>query len=559
MADIHVDPSSLREAAEKLIEASDQLDGLGDEAMQVAAGAPSYDGQFGNQVQSMGLEAHASLGVLAIQLSELSDALLLKADEFEAADAETLEGLGGLMARFRGLIDSLARPTGLAGSFPSPVFAWLFQVDEPSPEDEESEPWFGPLAIELAKAWNWYNQNVNQRLIDGMDQWSGIGENGQRIAQYYMAQLWFAYDETVNKPISESTETWQGNAASARTIVLYSLARLWFGFDKTVNQPINRAIDVLPERAENLNLTQGPGPDPTGPLAPTLAALSAVDSSGDSISLVGSELATMIEERGVSVTFLDVNFGVVPLEGRVVLPEYLAGAAPVGAGNVSFAAHEFTHVLERDLNDPAYWPSGWPSLGGARVVGDSTNYMEVVSNIVGLTVEYDVLSQSDPLAPRLVDIQNDLATYADSDPLNATRYLVSESWDPNDLGANAVYRANYVHELTVADHRIPTDGWDYWLREMGFSDAAVAHIDDIASQGSAEYVDPATIDVQTGQVVTPTPSPTAMPSATPTSTSTPTVTPTPTPTPTATPTSTSSTPPPASPSSTPGTPTQGSP
>ena len=222
---------------------------------------------------------------------------------------------------------------------------------------------------------------------------------------------------------------------------------------------------------------------------------------------------------------------------------------------MGFLSHEFTHLLERELKGETYWPDGGPSLVGVRFLGDSTNYMEVISNIVGETVEHDLISQI-PTAnrtqvenDRLLQIEEDLATYTDSDALNATRYLVQESWDPNNPGANEVYRENYLHELTIADHRIPADGWDHWLDEMGFSDDAIQHIKDIASKGTAEHVDPATIDTQTGRLSTPTPTPTSTPTSTPTPTQSPTVTPTATSTPSATPTVT--------PSSTSPPPTQG--
>ena len=176
--------------------------------------------------------------------------------------------------------------------------------------------------------------------------------------------------------------------------------------------------------------------------------------------------------------------------------------------------------------------------------------MEVLSNIVGQTVEYGLLVAQIPPGgqitnppPRLIEIQNNLATYTDWDALNASRYLVTESWNPNDPSANRVYRANYVHELAVAGHRIPAGGWDHWLKEMGFTDESIQHIKDIASQGTLSSVDEASIDLQDGEPVTPTPTPTSTPTSTPTPTASPTATPTasstPSPTPTATPSSTS--------------------
>ncbi len=543
MPDIRVDPHSLRQAAAKLGEAAEETGSLGEEAAEAAAGAPSYDGQFGSQVQSLGAEAHAQMTAVATKLSALSEALLLKTEEFEAADSETQAGLQGLLAQLRGWIDSMGQLKAPAWLFPSPLFAWLFQEGEPPPE--EPEPWYGGLVLELSKAWDWYHQNVNQRIYDSVDTWQGIGENGRRITLYYLAQLWFEYDKAVNLPIYDSVETWRGNANSARTIVLYGLARAWFGYDKTINEPIYGVVDAV----RNLHRVQGPGADSDGPIAEYLDKFSAADASGNLISPVGSEIAGLIENRqdGITITFVDFNAGIVPWRGYVVLPPNFADGGQVGApGNVGLVAHELTHVLERELNDPMYWPSGAPlSFGGARLVGDSTNYMEVLSNIIGKTVEYDLLSEANPTSARLDVIERELATYTDADALNAVRYLVK-----SENGVE-VYRDNYVHELGISDHRIPAGGWDHWLKTMGFTDTAIQHIRDIASQGTAVHVDQAELDQNTGLVVTATSTPTAQPTATPP----PTLTPTPTSTPAPTATSTASPSASSSPTPTPGKPT----
>jgi len=554
---IRVNPSLLRQAAGEISRLAQELRSAGDRARQATQHAPGYDGQFGPPVASIGSEAVARVQAEAARLTEASAWLLARAEAFEAADAQSQQGL---RSQLSGWIHS-ERSMELPWIFSAPLIQWLLGDEIPQGVEDPNDPWWKQLVLEFAKAWNWYHQNINQGIYDSVDAWRGIDENARKIAQFYLAQLWFLYDKTVNRAIYESAETWKGNTSNARTIVLMSLARLWFGYDRAVNQRINWAVDVLPERAENLDRTQGPGPDPNGPIGPSLARLSETDASGNPVSQVGSELATMIEARGVSVTFLDVGFGAVPLEGRVVLPEYLADAAPSDPG---FVAHELTHVLERDLNDAAYWPSGGLSVEGARFpipLGDSTNYMEVVSNIVGLTVEYDVRFADDPKDPGLAGILDNLATYADADALNATRFLIRESWDVNNAEANAIYRANYAHEFTVADHRIPAGGWDSWLKQMGFSDAAVQHIQALASQGTAEYVDPVSLDPTSGLPVTATPTATATPTSTPTPTalptSTPTLTPTPTPTPLSTPSPSpiSSPTPSATPSAPPATPT----
>ena len=548
MPDIRVDPPALRQTAAKFRQAADRLLALAEEGEETAASAPSFDGQFGPRVQSLGLEAHAQMTAVATKLTVLSDALLIKAEEFEAADHETEGGLAGLFAQFRAWIASLGQPQGSPWLFLSPAFEWLFQDVDPPDEGEPPQPWYGPLAIELGKAWNWYHQNVNVPIYESLETWRGIGENGNKIALYYLGQIWFAYDKVVNQPIYEGVETWRGNLDNARTIVLYGLARLWFGYDKLVNQPIYAGIEALPDKAENLMVVQWPGSPGNGPLTDAFAQMSTKDANGDWISPVGAELTELIGERAIVVTYLDINAGAVPLGfapfgiqlgGYVILPEVYAGlpASSLQPDDMGFYAHESTHVLERNLNDPRYWPTGGLSFGGVRPLGDSTNYMEVVSNIVGLTVEYDLLSQSSPGDARLDDIQDALATYTDADALNASRYLVK-----SNPGID-VYRANYLHELNISDHRIPAGGWDYWLGEMGFSEEAFQHIRDIASQGTPEYVDPSKIDPQAAQLVTPTQTPTATPTSTPTST--------PTPTPTASPSASPTPSPPSSPTATP--------
>jgi len=575
MPDIRVDPPALRQTAAKIRQAADRVLALAEEGEETAASAPSYDGQFGPQVQSMGLEAHAQMTAVATKLTALSDALLIKAEEFEAADHETEGGLAGLIAQFRAWIASLGRPQGSPWLFLSPAFEWLFQDGGPDDNGQSPQPWYATLAIELSKAWDWYHRSINLPLYDELAAWQGIDDNGRKIALYHLGQIWFAYDKVVNQPIYEGVETWKGNLDNARTIVMYGLARLWFGYDKAVNQPIYKGVEALPEDLGNLFVVQTPLSGPGGPISDWLTTLAAADTSGNPISQVGTELANLIGDRTTTVTFLDLPAGVVPWRGYVLLPEYMAGmpGTSLGAGNLGFLSHEFTHVLERELPGEAYWPDGGLSLVGVRPIGDSTNYMEVLSEIVGLTIEYDHRITANPADPLLPGIRDQLATYTGSDAPNAVRVLVHDSWNSNDEAANGVYRNNYVHELSVDDHRIPQESWDHWLREMGFSDASIKHIEDLASHGAAKYIDESLVDPQTGVPVTtastptgttqtgslpsitptPVPSPTPTPTSTPSPTQTPTSSATPSPTSTPSPTATA-TPPPATPGSTRSTP-----
>jgi cell division septation protein DedD len=531
----------MRQAAARIGKAAKQLRSLAEEVDDSSASAPSYDGQFGPQVQALGSEISADALTTAAKLSSLSEALLIKADEFEAADQETQGGFAGLFAQFRSWLDSLGLSIGPPASSPwtflSPDFKWLF--GDPGPDD--GRPWYAPMATELSKAWDWYHRNFNLPVYDILETWRGIGENGRRIALYHLAQIWFAYDKAVNQPIYEDVATWRGNLDNARTIVLYGLARLWFGYDATVNQPIYSVANY----GARLYSVQGPGPDPDGPIIEYMEKFVAIDASGNPISPVASELTRLIEAHELGVTFFDINnSGIVPLQDYVVLPPNFADGGQANApANVGLVAHELTHVLERDLNDSTYWPDGRAPNAAGFPIGDSTTYMEVLSNIVGQTVEYDYLSQIPPASrlpsqtDRLLQIQDNLATFTDADAHNATRYLVK-----SDNGVE-VYRENYVHELGFADHRIPTGGWGYWLKQMGFSDAAINHISGIASQGQAISVDPAELDPQTGRLATATPTstPTTTPTPSPTSTQTATASPSPTSTsspPSQTPTST---------------------
>jgi hypothetical protein len=76
MTQIRVTPSELRDAANRLQELADRVRQLGHEALDAAESAPSYDGQFGPQVESMGAEAQALTTKQADRLGALSDQLM---------------------------------------------------------------------------------------------------------------------------------------------------------------------------------------------------------------------------------------------------------------------------------------------------------------------------------------------------------------------------------------------------------------------------------------------------------------------------------------------------
>ncbi len=268
-------------------------------------------------------------------------------------------------------------------------------------------------------------------------------------------------------------------------------------------------------------LTQGPGFPTDGPITAALLNMLGTKPDGTPVSPVGADVARLFENREVQVSFVGTG-GAAPWTGRIAVGERYIEAAqmerPFGTGLV---AHELTHLLERDIDDPYFFPDGKFRLTEPRrgVIGDSTNYMEVLSYIVGETAEYDLLMEKSALrtlgaadAQALSDIQNDLATYTDGDAVNATRYVIQDH--PNV----AVYRENYVIQLDEANHRIPDGGWDYWLREMGFSEDAIDHIRDIAGQGTIDYVPEDAIKPDSGEYSPATPTPTMTPTTTPTPT-----------------------------------------
>ncbi len=93
---IRVDPVLLRNHAGEIERLAADLRGVEQGVTSAASSAPSYDGQFGPQVNSMGLEVAAQARSLADRLQVLSDRLRLKADEFEQADLAGADGLAAI-------------------------------------------------------------------------------------------------------------------------------------------------------------------------------------------------------------------------------------------------------------------------------------------------------------------------------------------------------------------------------------------------------------------------------------------------------------------------------
>lgn len=249
---------------------------------------------------------------------------------------------------------------------------------------------------------------------------------------------------------------------------------------------------------------QVPGLPKDGPISPCLRALSSNTEESASgvaavrpISQVGSDLARIYARRSLRVLFVDTGgSGVAPWQGMIILDTDLRGEGQIESpATLAMIAHELTHLLQREINQPHFWPSGGlrPRLRG-RWIGDSTNYMEVISYIVGWTVEYDLTAARIGLEGRtsrqnakdertLARIKDRLATLTGTDPRNACRLVVKLF--PN----NAVYRQNFELENRTPDGRIPPGSWHSWLRQMGFSRQSIDHILILASQGHAEWIE----------------------------------------------------------------------
>jgi len=244
---------------------------------------------------------------------------------------------------------------------------------------------------------------------------------------------------------------------------------------------------------------QKPGLPAGGPITPCLQAMAVRDESGQPLSPVGVDVARLYAGRKTRVVFMHTaGSGITPWRRLIVLDaDYKGDGQAKSPTKIGLVAHELTHLLQRDLKNPTYWPSGGlRPRRGRRWIGDSTNFMEVVAYLVGWTVEYDLTAArlaSPDLPPEVQEqirrtlrsLKNRLATLAGRDVRNATRLVLKIFPD------NGVYRNNYRLENRLPDGRIPTGPWHSWLLEMGFSRSAIDHIMVIAAQGIAENINPA--------------------------------------------------------------------
>jgi len=86
MTVIRVNPPDLRRNADHLGQFAGQLRAVAETVLRSTEGAPSYDGDFGPKVQSIGVEAQARLGALGDRVTARALFLHTKADAFQAAD-----------------------------------------------------------------------------------------------------------------------------------------------------------------------------------------------------------------------------------------------------------------------------------------------------------------------------------------------------------------------------------------------------------------------------------------------------------------------------------------
>ena len=256
--------------------------------------------------------------------------------------------------------------------------------------------------------------------------------------------------------------------------------------------------------------TQQPGLPEDGPISPSLETLANTVREGHPhpmvrlgdevplpISLIGAELASIFAQRRVRVIFTDTGgSGVAPWRGLIILDSEYHGDGQISSPKaIARVAHELTHLLQRQFNQPHYWFSGGlhPAFG-RRWIGDSTNYMEVIAYLVDFTVEYDFTAARSLSPDRsagqhaedkniLASIRDHLATLTGPDPRNSCRLVLKL------FPKNAIYRQNFEMEKRIPDGRIPPGSWHYWMRQMGFSRPAIDHIMVLASRGRAEWIE----------------------------------------------------------------------
>ena len=211
--------------------------------------------------------------------------------------------------------------------------------------------------------------------------------------------------------------------------------------------------------------------------------MSALGGNGAPASPAGSDVARIVGDLKIWVAFLPTQgSGATPWRRTVVLDTSYRDLGQIESPNrIALIAHELVHVLQRELRDHDFWPSGGlrPSLS-RRWIGDSTNYMEVVAYIVGSSVELDLLPES--ATAKIRALSDWLATVAAEDAHNATRAVVKR------YNSNPIYRQNYRVEAKTPGRRIPSKPWEHWLQSMGFEEHTINHIHSQTTRGAPKTV-----------------------------------------------------------------------
>ena len=242
---------------------------------------------------------------------------------------------------------------------------------------------------------------------------------------------------------------------------------------------------------------QRAGQPEAGPLGPFMQRFSDLQTTGiqpGPASPVGMDLVRITAKLDLWVLFVNTDGrGIAPWRRLIILDADYRGEGqveyPTRAGMV---AHELTHLLQREIKQSYYWPSGSLNpVRGRRWIGDSTNYMELLAYIVGSTVEYDLtlVEQSSPgISPEkdalaeksLAALRGHLSLLTGAERGEISQVIC------NLFPENRIYEQNQETERRYPDHRIPPGTWHSWLRHLGFSRASVDYIMILAARGKNE-------------------------------------------------------------------------
>jgi hypothetical protein len=167
MSKIRVIPSLILETADELQKISAEVEDVGIQVQTAASRAPSYEGQFGPKVHSLGSEAMVRSRKLSQDLSALANLLRNKGQDFESADLVGAEGLTGILAKF----ETWLSPDRLLAldEFPIDLVTGIVILGtllrprgggSPDEEPEWEPPKWAPLAIDAANFFWGFDQHI---------------------------------------------------------------------------------------------------------------------------------------------------------------------------------------------------------------------------------------------------------------------------------------------------------------------------------------------------------------------------------------------------------------